>query len=503
VISKGNIRKVALFNIRRKEIIMMLKSLIKCRDFFVTPAAVTALCKICENESLRKEAIRSDMLVTLIDLFKFDKQGLSGGPRGLMELAKFEDVRIKLAKGPHIGKLVAFSRDKVVEKSKEATEELTQLSQYDDLREQIIDKGCLDSIVDNLAKPDHALFAADALLTFMKYNDAKQWLLNTKVDLHLLKMIEGRIFDGTIGREGIDILEEIFKNDDLRSMILNPKNPPSLDNGCWNFGGKDARQRPFKKAANFVLEKTIHKKFKNPATNNSNKLEYPRNVIGILRKMIETTWLDSVQNSAFNYMRIIADHEDARQSMIGVGITEPLLRCLRTPGVNIEALNDVLEKIAGHESLRGEISENGEILAEMLSSEYPVEILRMTATFKSLSSYREIREKVWAMNEYQNLQKNALHYLDPHHHPREHDQYTSASQAIESIIEAFDMTMTEQPIKTIRMTTLTKSISTAVAQWVTIISTIVKNKYRMTMSILGLGSSNSISVLQCIRLHFA
>jgi hypothetical protein len=481
----------------------MLKKLIKRRDFFVTPAAVTALCKICENESLRKEAIRSDMLVTLIDLFKFDKQGLSGGPRGLMELAKFEDVRIKLAKGPHIGKLVAFSRDKVVEKSKEATEELTQLSQYDDLREQIIDKGCLDSIVDNLAKPDHALFAADALLTFMKYNDAKQWLLNTKVDLHLLKMIEGRIFDGTIGREGIDILEEIFKNDDLRSMILNPKNPPSLDNGCWNFGGKDARQRPFKKAANFVLEKTIHKKFKNPATNNSNKLEYPRNVIGILRKMIETTWLDSVQNSAFNYMRIIADHEDARQSMIGVGITEPLLRCLRTPGVNIEALNDVLEKIAGHESLRGEISENGEILAEMLSSEYPVEILRMTATFKSLSSYREIREKVWAMNEYQNLQKNALHYLDPHHHPREHDQYTSASQAIESIIEAFDMTMTEQPIKTIRMTTLTKSISTAVAQWVTIISTIVKNKYRMTMSILGLGSSNSISVLQCIRLHFA
>jgi hypothetical protein len=98
-----------------------------------------------------------------------------------------EDVRIKLAKGPHIGKLVAFSRDKVVEKSKEATEELTQLSQYgavcqmfapeklifvsDDLREQIIDKGCLDSIVDNLAKPDHALFAADALLTFMKYSE--------------------------------------------------------------------------------------------------------------------------------------------------------------------------------------------------------------------------------------------------------------------------------------------------------------------------------------------
>jgi len=34
--------------------------------------------------------------------------------------------------------------------------------------------------------------------------------------------------------------------------------------------------------------------------------------------------------------------------MVGVGMTEPLLRCLRTPGVNIEALNDVLEKIAGH-----------------------------------------------------------------------------------------------------------------------------------------------------------
>jgi hypothetical protein len=49
-------------------------------------------------------------------------------------------------------------------------------------------------------------------LTGLRSDDAKQWLLNTKVDLHLLKMIEGRIFDGTIGREGIDILEEIFKN---------------------------------------------------------------------------------------------------------------------------------------------------------------------------------------------------------------------------------------------------------------------------------------------------
>jgi len=50
------------------------------------------------------------------------------------------------------------------------------------------------------------------ILTGLRSDDAKQWLLNTKVDLHLLKMIEGRIFDGTIGREGIDILEEIFKN---------------------------------------------------------------------------------------------------------------------------------------------------------------------------------------------------------------------------------------------------------------------------------------------------
>jgi hypothetical protein len=40
-------------------------------------------------ESLRREAIGSDILVTLIDLFEFDKQGLSGGPRGLMTLAQF------------------------------------------------------------------------------------------------------------------------------------------------------------------------------------------------------------------------------------------------------------------------------------------------------------------------------------------------------------------------------------------------------------------------------
>ncbi|KAG2144034.1 hypothetical protein BD769DRAFT_1421247 [Suillus cothurnatus] len=142
----------------------------------------------------------------------------------------------------------------------------------------------------------------------MKYDDAKQRILNTQVDLHLLKMIEERIFDGMIGWKGIDILEEIFKNDDLRSMMLNPKNPPLLENGCWNFGGKDARQRPSKKVANSVLEKTIHRTSKKPAMEISDKPEYPRNIIGILRKMIETTRLDSVQNSAINHLRIIADY---------------------------------------------------------------------------------------------------------------------------------------------------------------------------------------------------
>ncbi|KAG2144084.1 hypothetical protein BD769DRAFT_1421347 [Suillus cothurnatus] len=142
----------------------------------------------------------------------------------------------------------------------------------------------------------------------MKYDDAKQRILNTKVDLHLLKMIEERIFDGTIGREGIDILAEIFQNDKLRSMMLEPKNLPSLDNGSWNFSGKDARQPLFKKAANYVLEKTIHRAVKKPVMNDSNKSKHPRNIIGILRKMIETTRLDSVQNSAINYLRIIADH---------------------------------------------------------------------------------------------------------------------------------------------------------------------------------------------------
>ncbi|KAG2149451.1 hypothetical protein BD769DRAFT_336271 [Suillus cothurnatus] len=142
--------------------------------------------------------------------------------------------------------------------------------------------------------------------------------------------------------------------------------------------------------------------------------------------MIETTQLSSVQNSAINYLRIIADYEDARQEMIGGGMMEPLLWCLKASGVNSRALKDVLEMIARNKTLRGEIIENGKILAEMLSSHYPVEIIRMTDTFKSLSSYGEIRQKVQEM--------------DPHHHPHEHDQYTSASQAIESIIGAYDKT---------------------------------------------------------------
>ncbi|KAG2344731.1 ARM repeat-containing protein [Suillus weaverae] len=432
VASKGNIPE----DTRGIELVKRLKTLIKRRDFFVTPAAVAALCEICQNEKLRAEAIRRDILVTLIDLFEFDKQGLSGGPRGLMKLAEHGDVRAELARGPHIGKLVAFSRDKVVEKSNEATEELTRLSKYDELRKRIIDKGGLDSIVDNLAKPDHALFAADAVLTLMQYDDAKERILDTEVDLRLLQMIEGRIFDGTIHREGIDILVEIFKNDDLRSMMLKPKNPPSLHNGSWNFDGKDASKQLLKKAANYVLKKAML--VKKLAMDDSDKPGHPGNILGILRKMIETTRFDSVQNSAINYLRIIADHEDARQTMSGVGIIEPLLFCLKIPDVDIRALNDVLKKIARHELLRGEIMENDKVLAEMLSSHYPVEILRMTATLESLSSHRDIRQKVQEMGEYQNLKKDALHYLDPHHHPHEHDLYTSASQAIKSIIAAFD-----------------------------------------------------------------
>ncbi|KAG1732034.1 hypothetical protein EDD22DRAFT_389262 [Suillus occidentalis] len=99
-------------------------------------------------------------------------------------------------------------------------------------------------------------------------------------------------------------------------------------------------------------------------------------------------------------------------------------------------VSDVLETIARHESLRSEIIQNGKILAEMLSSHFPTEILRLIVTFKSLSSHREIRQKV--QREYQNLKQDTLYYLDPHHHPHEHDQYTSASAAIESFIVSYD-----------------------------------------------------------------
>ncbi|KAG2044599.1 hypothetical protein BDR03DRAFT_939512 [Suillus americanus] len=129
VTSKGNIPK-ALSTIKRTEIVERLKRLIKRRDFFVTPAAVAALCEICQNDKFRRVAIKNGILITLIDLLDFDKQGLSGGPRGLMKLAGFDDVRNELARGTHIGKLVGFSRDNAVEKSNEATEELTELSKY-------------------------------------------------------------------------------------------------------------------------------------------------------------------------------------------------------------------------------------------------------------------------------------------------------------------------------------------------------------------------------------
>jgi hypothetical protein len=215
--------------------------------------------------------------------------------------------------------------------------------------------------------------------------------------------------------------------------MLKPKNLPSLDNGSWNFSGKDVRQLPFKNAA----KKAIHKVSKNPAMNDSDKLEYPINVIGILRMMIETTQLDYIQNSAIKYLRIIVDHEDVRQAMVGVGIMEPLLWCLKATDVDIGALKDVLEKIACHESLLSEIIREDKILADMLSSRDPVEALRMTATLDSLSSYGEIRQKVQQMDEYRNLKKDALHYLDPHHHSHEDDQYISASQAIKSIIGTF------------------------------------------------------------------
>ncbi|KAG2117069.1 uncharacterized protein F5147DRAFT_670977, partial [Suillus discolor] len=271
----------------------------------------------------------------------------------------------------------------------------------------------------------------------VKYDDAKERILNTKVDLRLLQMIDERIFDGTIHRKGIDILADIFKNDDLRSMMLDPKNPPSFDNGSWNFGCKDAPHQRLKKAAKYVLEKTFRRQVKN-AMDDSDSPKYPRNVIGILRKMIETYPLDSVQNSAINYLRIIADYEDARQAMVGAEIIGPLLWCLKATDVDIDALNDVLRKIAPDESLRHEITKDDKILVEMLSSHYPGEVLRMTAALESLSSYGEIRRKVREMDEYQHLKRDPLYYLDPQHHPHERDQYTIASQAITTIIRVFD-----------------------------------------------------------------
>jgi hypothetical protein len=47
----GNIQKDALSEFRQAEVVRRLKKLIKCRDFFVTPAAVAALCEICQNGS--------------------------------------------------------------------------------------------------------------------------------------------------------------------------------------------------------------------------------------------------------------------------------------------------------------------------------------------------------------------------------------------------------------------------------------------------------------------
>jgi hypothetical protein len=89
--------------------------------------------------------------------------------------------------------------------------------------------------------------------------------------------------------------------------MLKPNNKPSFDNGSWHFGGKNAPRRLFKKATNYVLKKTILRLAKQPV-DDFTKPEYPRNIIGILRKMIETTQLSSVQNSAINYLRIIADY---------------------------------------------------------------------------------------------------------------------------------------------------------------------------------------------------
>lgn len=149
--------------------------------------------------------------------------------------------------------------------------------------------------------------------------------------------------------------------DDLRVVMLKPHNELSLVNGSWNFGGKHTlAQRLLKKAANCVLKKTIARGVKQPANDDS---KYPRNVIGILRKMIEITdtQLNSVQNSAINYLRIIVDYgwfaypltihtdqdtDDARQEMIHAKIIKPLLLCLKAPSVDDQTLCDVFIKIA-------------------------------------------------------------------------------------------------------------------------------------------------------------
>ncbi|KAG1740622.1 hypothetical protein EDB19DRAFT_1707960 [Suillus lakei] len=340
-------------------------------------------------ERLRTEAMQCGVLVTLIDLFKFDNQGLSGVPRGLMELTDFEDVRNELAQGSHIETLVAFSRSSVVEWSKEATEALTKLSQHGTLRNQIIDRGGVDSMVDNLAKPDHALFAVNALLTLMKYNDAKERILNTKVELYLLQMVEKRIFDGTIHQEGIDILAQIFKNGDFRSMMLYPRHLPSLDSdsGSWNFHVTDGSKRLSMK---YVLEKVIHRSVKSPTNDNQNVPDSgcPRNVVGILRKMLENTQLDAARCSAVIYLRIIVDYEDALSCMCGTGIVEALVRCLTKEVVDTQAVSNVLQRIAAsHETLLAEIAQADEILVDMLSSHFPAEVWRMTTVLKSLSAY--------------------------------------------------------------------------------------------------------------------
>ncbi|KAG0694903.1 hypothetical protein DFH29DRAFT_1005933 [Suillus ampliporus] len=403
---RGKIPEDTLSGTKGKKLVRMFERLMKSRDFFVTPAAVAALCQICHNGSstlhipvikadallhidqFRTEVIQCGVVATLIELFKSDNQGLSGGPRGLTELAaEFEDVRNELKNGSHIDKLVAFSKSSVIERSKEATEELTKLSEHESLRKQIIVRGGLQSMVDNLAKPDHALFAAHALLTLMKYKDAKDRILDTNADLHLLQMVETRVFDGTIGREGIDILSDIFKNDDLRSMMLTSKTPPSLDNGSRNFHGTNAPQRLLKTFVSCVMEKV-----KKSTTAPDN--QYRGNIIVILHKMLLITEPESVQKSAVKYLRIIADYGDVRLEMADVGIVESLMRCLKNAAIDIQAVTYVLCKMALDSKLRGEIIKTDKILAEMLSSHYPADIQRVITALKSLSSHGEIRQAI-------------------------------------------------------------------------------------------------------------